>query len=453
MFTSKYNDSNPKDILRHANQLKGKTLNDYLKNVQVLINTNNKGALGNLIEKYFFSYEPNSRQEADFPKISLELKVSPLKKLKDNTLVAKERIVLSKINYNKIINETWLNNTLLNKLNFLLLMFYLHEENKNIDDYIFHLIDLWQPSVSDLKTIEQDWNTIVNKVKNGKAHEISEGDTYFLGACTKSATSKDVSSQPNNCISAKPRAFSLKQSYVNTIIKNLMGEQLKNISEEGNFDEIVLQKFNTLTGKSISKISKELDIKINREAKQFLSLFTSSVSKYFFSDELENMNEFKKSNLKVKCILLQNNGKPKEAMSFPNIQYKKIIEQEWDTSDIKEEFENQKYLWIIFKATQEYSKQKELLEEDIIFEKAMFWNMPATDLNNGMHDLWKDTVNKIKKGDYDNFMKSSDNPVGHIRPKGRNSEDKIDTPQGIKQKKMCFWLNTQYISDQISKNT
>ena len=33
---------------------------------------------------------------------------------------------------------------------------------------------------------------------NGEAHEISEGDTYYLAACTKGSSAKDTTSQPKS---------------------------------------------------------------------------------------------------------------------------------------------------------------------------------------------------------------------------------------------------------------
>ena len=50
--------------------------------------------------------------------------------------------------------------------------------------------------------------------------EISEGDTMYLGACTKGPTAeKSLRSQPFSDIKAKQRAYSLKQSYVSEILR------------------------------------------------------------------------------------------------------------------------------------------------------------------------------------------------------------------------------------------
>ena len=72
----------------------------------------------------------------------------------------------------------------------------------------------------DLKQIEEDWNYIINKIRNGKAHEISEADTMYLGACPKGANSKDTRTQPFSDIKAMRRAFCFKQSYMTQLVKH-----------------------------------------------------------------------------------------------------------------------------------------------------------------------------------------------------------------------------------------
>ena len=62
---------------------------------------------------------------------------------------------------------------------------------------------------------------INKKIASGKAHELSEGDTFYLGACTKGANALSVTKQPFSEIPAKQRAYSFKQGYVNHIIASI----------------------------------------------------------------------------------------------------------------------------------------------------------------------------------------------------------------------------------------
>lgn len=458
MFATDYNKYDVNDILRHAKQLEGHSLREYLRAIGVdyinIVAEGGRGKLGNEIERFFFNYSPNSSKLADFNEAGLELKVTPLKRTASGVLMPKERLVLSMVNYKSIVEETWDNNSLQKKLKLLLLMFYIHDADKETVDLIFELIDKWSPSAKDLAIIRADWETIVCKVKEGKAHEISEGDTLYLGACTKAANSSVHIKQPYSDILAKPRAFALKSAYVKGIWQELSGKKTKSISKNTNIYEIVISKFKLLYGRNIKDIATSMNINVEtlRNSKDFLSRFMIEIQKKLFGDKLTSLEEFQKSGIQVKNILLQSNGVPKEDMSFPYIKYTTIVEQAWDGSDIKSLFENEKHLWLIFKANQKYSRQKDLDLNDIVFEKAMFWNMPIADLESDVKNVWLDTVNKIKAGIYNDFIRMSENPVVHIRPKAQNANDVMATPQGIPQKKKCFFLNRKYIAKQIKFN-
>jgi DNA mismatch repair protein MutH len=191
------------------------------------------------------------------------------------------------------------------------------------------------------------------------------------------------------------------------------------------------------------------EIKRERKAKNYIRLIVDDVCKEVFGDKLEKFEEFKKADIELKTIVLKPNGMPKEAMSFEQIDYCEIVNEEWDTSTIREKFENKKHLWIIFKSKVNFEKQSELKLEDIVLSRVMFWNMPTEDLNNSMHTVWLDTTNKIKQGKYDDFIKISNGEISHVRPKGKDKDDLAPTPQGTEERKKCFWLNAKYIKEQI----
>ena len=50
---------------------------------------------------------------------------------------------------------------------------------------------LWKLPEKDLLIIRQDYETIIKKIKRGEAHLLSEGDTMYLGACTKGASAEN----------------------------------------------------------------------------------------------------------------------------------------------------------------------------------------------------------------------------------------------------------------------
>lgn len=65
----------------------------------------------------------------------------------------------------------------------------------------------------------------MSKIKAGKAHELSEGDTIYLGACTKGANKLSIVDQPFSKEKAMKRAFSLKSKYINFIIEKSLNKE------------------------------------------------------------------------------------------------------------------------------------------------------------------------------------------------------------------------------------
>lgn len=63
------------------------------------ISMKSKRQYENYIEKYFYGYKLNSDSDPDFDKIGVELKVTPFKVNKNETISAKERLVLTILNY------------------------------------------------------------------------------------------------------------------------------------------------------------------------------------------------------------------------------------------------------------------------------------------------------------------------------------------------------------------
>ena len=74
------------------------------------------------------------------------------------------------------------------KARLILLVYYLYQQEiNNRLDYRIDYVKLFAPPEQDIKIIEHDFEVIVEKIRNGKAHELSEGDTLYLGAAPKAA--------------------------------------------------------------------------------------------------------------------------------------------------------------------------------------------------------------------------------------------------------------------------
>lgn len=128
-------------------------------------------------------------------------------------------------------------------------------------------------------------------------------------------------------------------------------------------------------------------------------------------------------------------------MSFKNIPFKEIVSQDWEDSDFYNELTS-KFIFMIFKPGVD--------EEDYAFDGFYLWNMSAGDLNKAK-DVWERTKHQVMAEDFDNFPDSGFNGISHVRPKGRNSKDLMETSTGTLEKKKCFWLNSSYITRIINE--
>ena len=454
-----YNPNDKKSVIDYAKLLKGKTLRQICDPLILEHNYTGKGNFGQILEKFYFGYNPNSKSEADFFEIGLELKTSPLKQLGNNEYRSKERLVLNVINYVNVVNQDFENSDFFKKNANILLIFYLHQAGYNILDYLIKLVDEWNFPSTDLEIIKKDWETIKKKIADGKAHELSEGDTFYLGACTKGANASSVRKQPFSEIPAKQRAYSFKQGYVNHIIASIANDATEvygklipsvAIAKNQTIEEIVVSKFKPYYGKTVDQIIAITGIEINTTAKSFYANLTKAILGIELDKEIE---EFEKAEIIVKTVRLKENNLPKEDISFPNFKYKEIVNEEWDDSNFKDILEH-KFLFVFF----------QFENEQLVLRKVKFWNMPYADILEA-EKVWAKTKEIVSKGKivkevigttrYTNFPNKSFNSVSHVRPHATNTADTYPLPTKDKLTKAkeytkhCFWLNNTYVRDEI----
>ena len=415
-----------------------------------------KGLLGELVEWHVFGKKPDSRSEADFNIAGVELKTNPIKKHSTKKYVSKERLVFSMIDYDKVVEEKWESSSFLKKNSLLLLMLYLFTKEEGILDYKFkfiHLLDLLKDiSAQDVEQIRKDWEFIVAKIGRGEAHLLSEADTYYLGACTKAKNSSVVRDQPLARIPAKPRAFSLKQTYINYLIQTrLLGKKDDSVSLYTKVDvkktveEVIASKFKKYLGKTDMEILSMIDWEIKIKPKNYKRLL---VNRILTGKGSNNIEELEKANIEMRVVTLEQTGTLKESLSFPAFDYKDLVTQVWydeageRMSDFHAMLEMKKFLFVVFRKSKD--------DDDITLEKVVFWNFPMSDLKEA-ESVFEKTQKCIKEGRYDNLPKSSENRVAHVRPHGRDGKDTLMTPQGTQEVKRCFWLNAKYIQNALEE--
>lgn len=140
-YLKEYDETDPISIETYAKKLIGKTFADVCREDDITkstvvreasnyevkhANKKRKGGLGELIEERFFHYQTNNDARPDFDKAGVELKVTPYKQNTNGKFVAKERLILTMIDYFSVVNEKFEDSHMWQKSSLILLIYYLY---------------------------------------------------------------------------------------------------------------------------------------------------------------------------------------------------------------------------------------------------------------------------------------------------------------------------------------
>ena len=442
-------------IFEYSKGLLGNTLRDFIwENYEP---KKGKGSLGQMVENIFFLLETNNYAGADFSEAGMELKCTPLKKNKQDDYLIKERLVCNMINYYDVVKEDFEHSHFYLKCQLMLLLFYLHQSDcDNLDlEFIFSV--LWKLPKKDLLIIQHDYEVIIEKIKQGKAHELSEGDTMYLGACRKGQKGDSLMKQPYNSeIDAPRRAFSLKMAYMRTVldyvlksgknaVSNVVGAKSELVSAKAlqkcSFDEILLNRFKPYMEMHYGKIAKFKKVDISNNPKSKFAMVANAIAASANCSNVNRSEEFLKAGLTMKTIRVQANGIIKEAMSFENIDYIEVAEcDEWIESRLYELYSS-RFMFVIFKEQNEG-------EGNYVLDDVFFWTMPQQDLE-WAEVYWNHIKDNILAGHISEeyWWKGSDNKKFHVRPKAQKAADLAPTSDGKGAKKFCYWFNNDYVRE------
>ena len=137
-YLKEYDETDPISIETYAKKLVGKTFADVCREDDITkstvvreasnyevkhANKKRKGGLGELIEERFFHYQTNNDARSDFDKAGVELKVTPYKQNKNGKFVAKERLILTMIDYFSVVDEKFEDSHMWQKSSLILLIY------------------------------------------------------------------------------------------------------------------------------------------------------------------------------------------------------------------------------------------------------------------------------------------------------------------------------------------
>lgn len=352
-------------------------------------------------------------------------------------------------------DRTFKTSSFWHKCNTMLLMSYEHRENVPKGEFRIDKAILFSFPEEDLQIIEHDWETIMQKVRDGRAHEISEGDTLYLAACTKGANASSVRKQPFSDTLAKQRAYSLKSTYMTQILR----KYIFGLEE----DERIVKDWHALIHVSFEEhLTQTLSPYYGKTQRELMALFDVGKTPKNLNDillgkmlgirgRIAKTDEFKKAGIVPKTIRVRRDGTIKECMSFPPFDFIKLSkETEWEDSEFYNYLAPTKFLFVIFQENE---------DGELVFERVKFWNIPNEDLEE-VGRVWKRTVDTIRRGVVlketangvsNDLPKQSESRVAHVRPHARDGQDRAMLPDGRMMTKQCFWLNNTYIAEQIKK--
>ena len=228
------------ELVSISKWLEGKTLHDIeasIKDEDKKSRVKTKGDVGYAVEHGFYGIEKNSSHGPDIPSLGVEIKTVPLKWINDKSLLTvKEPLSLNMIDYIEESKNKKLTDSYLYKKNHnILFVLYIHDKSKKRSDYIIKYVFLWTMNADVVSELEEDYQKILTKIMEGKAHKIHQKDNTYLTLCPKHNgifnnpdDKKSKKKQPFSDEPAELRAFRLKRYYMNLIVSRCLNKELIN---------------------------------------------------------------------------------------------------------------------------------------------------------------------------------------------------------------------------------
>jgi len=429
----------PRDIdsiLGFARRLLNKPIEEAIEGIdrKAISGVRTKGKVGAYYER-FFGIAPNSLQEPDFGLAGVELKIVPLK---GTVRKVKERTFITQINYNSIHEVPWSTSHLEDKSEKILLIFYHWQKDVPMSAFKTLGVHLWERNAVDDLLLRDLYGYVRKMVLDGRAHEISEGDTPGVGAATKGAGGEWIA-QPFSSEKAKRRAFAFKATFMQAVWdetqRRLQSIPVEDAVSPVEFEDRLTARIDRYRGTTIKAIVRELRTTLS-EGKGGLA---SIVRRMLGAPEgKRDIVELKKMGVMLKTVRIDDSGRPREDTSFPKIDFLEVISETWEDSTLRDQVSNM--MFVVF----QQSRSDDL--EDATFLGASFWR-PTEEQDRTMKREWETFVRHIRAGTLDRRPQASQTQILHIRPHGRDSADRSSLPGGGDWITSSFWLNKNFVRE------
>ncbi|MEH6942049.1 hypothetical protein [Bacillus sp. JJ722] len=208
----------------------------------------------------------------------------------------------------------------------------------------------------------------------------------------------------------------------------------------------IIKQLNRFRGHSLDDIGRVLGI--NSSLIGAHSLY-STISNAMLEQAGINSVELKKNHQTVvKAVRLKEKGVPKESMSFEQIRFMEVAEEEWDTSFLKRKFSTTSFFFVVF----------QYVGDTLYFKGAKWWTMPEELIETELHQFWSTLRSILREGVQlkpkmvgekvfieNNLPGQAETKMMHVRPKASNAKDVTDLPDGQLITKQAYWFNNSFV--------
>lgn len=423
-----YNINDRRDIYRHSKELENKVVGDVYqlelngkkrenlldyyqeKNITGYIREDgtekkgDKGRIGFLVQEVYFGIPRDNRRESDITTSKVELKVSPLERIKKG-LSVKERLVLTMINRNEELPTLFSKSHVFNKCNLIMLIYYIDETKNNINPFSFPFYKSYyfQIPEEDLPQIEKDYEYIRDCVNQGRYEDLHEHNTKYLSPCSKNGN----------------RSFSYKVSYMNQIFRDYISKDilLYDPYKDKRYG-VVKKEFESLMSSQDYKENRTLEDVIYEKTKDYIGMTMTQIRRITMTDDSfskwvekksnkimdksdlsrttflmlgikgENSDELVKSNIYVKTLCVNEDKTMNEDISFPGFEFMTLVQEDWESSQCYSDMVDREFFWSVFQRNK---------NGDLIFRGVKFWSIPDSD-EKTIRQGWEDIKEIVKQG-------------------------------------------------------
>lgn len=427
------------EIAGRAAPLNGKTLSQLGRanpDVAAVIEsakTVDKGTVGNAIEAWF-GIRRNSESLPDFREAGIELKTVPIFKGPRKWRVT-ERTVIGMIDYMQMPEQQWQTSSARKKLD-CLLVFVETFEDRVIGDFLVRKWMFWQPTKEQDHLLRQDWEAIQNKIRAGRAHELTQSEGVMLIACTKGSRTSRPRQQPFSSDLAKPRAFALRAPIMASVWASGGALSIATDYSSTSFEGQVLSRLAPFIGSSLGSVADDLGIAIGRGKSAGADVIREVIG--VRRGGLMH-GEFRMLGLTPRAPSVNEGLLPYQNISFPAFDHQVLADEEWEDSALFSTISYMLFVPLVAQGRREPVSTWRV-------GAPVYWHPSAETLDLFRRE-WTRARDAIRGGGVRSPLRQSETLALHVRPHGRDGTDLTNTPTGVRVVRKSFWMNRRFVQE------